>query len=163
MLVGTTPVAKSVVEEYAQKMNLPYVVERWLGGTLTNFKTLSKRVAYFKKLKEDRAAGKLEKYTKKERLDIDRKIAKLNINFSGVENMEGLPRAMFVVDATHNMIAIKEAKKMNIPVIAMMNTDMNPEIVDYPIPCNDRTKEGVKWVMEKLLKAVSEVKSQPKN
>jgi small subunit ribosomal protein S2 len=170
MMVGTTPVAKEAVKEYAEKLNFPYVVERWLGGTLTNFKTLSKRVAYFKKLKDDKATGKLDKYTKKERLDIDREIAKLHTNFNGTENMEILPQAMFVVDATHNMIAVKEGKKMGIPVIAMMNTDLNPEIVEYPIPCNDRTKEGIKWILEKLAvavmeakSAIPEVKSAPKN
>ncbi|MEK7463061.1 MAG: 30S ribosomal protein S2 [Patescibacteria group bacterium] len=159
MMVGTTPVAKETVKEYAEKMGFPYVVERWLGGTLTNFKTLSKRVAYFKKLKDDKASGKLEKYTKKERLDIDREIVKLNTKFSGTENMSILPQAMFIVDATHNMIAVREGKKMGIPVIAMMNTDLNPEIVEFPIPCNDRTKEGIKWVMEKLAVAVAEAKS----
>ncbi len=159
MMVGTTPVAKEAVKEYAEKLSLPYVVERWLGGTLTNFKTLSKRVAYFKKLKDDKASGKLEKYTKKERLDIDREIAKLHKNFSGTENMDVLPQAMFVVDATHNMIAVKEGKKMGIPVIAMMNTDLNPEIVEFPIPCNDRTKEGIRWILERLTAAVTEGKS----
>lgn len=158
MMVGTTPVAKQLVKEYAEKMNFPYVVERWLGGTLTNFKTLSKRVAYFKKLKDDKAAGRLDKYTKKERLDIDREIAKLHINFSGTENMGVLPQVMFVVDAAHNMIAVKEGKKMHIPVVAMMNTDLNPEIVDFPIPCNDRTKEGIRWMLEKLSVAVAEAK-----
>lgn len=159
MLVGTTPIAKTIVKEYAEKLNFPYVVERWLGGTLTNFKTLSNRITYFKKLKEDKASGILEKYTKKERLDIDREIAKLDLNFSGIENMEGLPSALFVVDATHNMIAIKEAKKIGIPVVAMINTDINPEIVDYPIPCNDRTKDGVKWMMERLSSVVNDAKS----
>ncbi len=159
IMVGTTPVAKQAVKEQAEKMGFPYVVERWLGGTLTNFKTLSKRIAYFKKLKADRAGGKLEKYTKKERLDIDREIAKLDLNFSGTENMESLPQVMFVVDATHNMIAIKEAKKMRIPVVAIMNTDLNPEIIEYPIPCNDRTKEGIKWVLDKLAVAVTEAKA----
>ncbi len=163
MLVGTTPVAKQAVREYAEKLGMPYVVERWLGGTLTNFKTLSKRVAYFKKLKADKASGKLEKYTKKERLDIDREIIKLDTNFSGTENMESLPQVMFVVDATHNMIAVKEAKKMKIPVVAMMNTDLSPEIVEYPVPCNDRTKEGIRWVLEKLSMAVSEAKASSKN
>ncbi len=162
MLVGTTPVAKQVVKEYAEKMNLPYVVERWLGGTLTNFKTLSKRIAYFKKLKSDRAAGKLEKYTKKERLDFDREIVKLTTSFSGTENMEVLPQVMFVVDAAHNMIAINEAKKMKIPVVAIVNTDINPEILNYPVPCNDRTKEGVRWIMEKLEAAINEAKSVSK-
>jgi small subunit ribosomal protein S2 len=159
ILVGTTPVAKQVVKEYAEKMNFPYVVERWLGGTLTNFKTLSKRIAYFKKLKSDRASGKLEKYTKKERLDFDREIAKLTTAFSGTENMETLPQVMFVIDAAHNMIAVNEARKMKIPVVAIVNTDINPEIFDYPVPCNDRTKEGIRWIMEKLAVAVAEAKS----
>lgn len=162
LLVGTTPSAKKSVEDLAKKLKLPYVVERWLGGTLTNFKTLSKRIAYFKKLKSDKETGRLDKYTKKERLDFDRKIQKMTVMFSGTEDMPGLPNLLFVVDVNSNMIAVREAKRLKIPVIGILNTDTDPELVDYPIPANDRSKSSIDWVLAKLEKAVEEGKMQAK-
>lgn len=159
LLVGTTPAAKAATEEVAKKLNFPYVTERWLGGTLTNFKTLSKRIGYFKKLRADRQAGKFEKYTKKERLDIDREIAKLTLKFSGTENMEVLPQLVFVVDVSANLIAIREAKRTNIPVVAVVNTDADPALVDYPIPANDRSRAGLEWIFSKMETAVNEAKA----
>lgn len=159
LLAGTTPAAKAVTEEFAKKLNFPYVNERWLGGTLTNFKTLAKRIAYFKKLRADRQAGKFEKYTKKERLDIDREIAKLTLKFSGTENMDDLPKAMFVVDANAHLAAIREAKRVKIPVIGVVNTDVDPELVDYPIPANDRSRAGLEWIFAKLEIAVNEARA----
>ncbi len=158
LLVGTTPATKAATEEVAKKLDLPYVTERWLGGTLTNFKTLAKRIAYFKKLKTDRAAGKFDKYTKKERLNIDREIEKLTLNFSGTENMENLPSVLFVVDVPSHLIAIREAKRVGVPVIAVINTDSDPTTVDYPIPANDRSKAGVEWILSKVEAVVEEAK-----
>ncbi len=162
LLVGTTPSAKKSVEELAKKLKLPFVVERWLGGTLTNFKTLSKRIAYFKKLKSDKETGRLDKYTKKERLDFDRKIKKMTVMFSGTEDMPGLPNVLFVVDVNSNMIAVREAKRLKIPVIGILNTDTNPELVDYPIPANDRSKSSIDWILGKLENAVEEGNVQAK-
>lgn len=163
LLVGTTPASKAVVEGLAKKLNLPYVVERWLGGTLTNFKTLSKRVGYFKKLRADREAGKFEKYTKKERLDIDREIAKLTMKFSGIENMENLPDILFVAGVSDHLTAVREAKRMNIPVIAMINTDVDPAVVNYPIPANDRSKSSIEWVLAKLEEAINDARKHVKS
>jgi len=135
------------------------VTERWLGGTLTNFKTLSKRVSYFKKLKSDRQSGRLDKYTKKERLDFDRKIAKMTVMFSGLEEMQALPDMLLVMDVNSNMTAVREAKKLKIPVVGVMNTDTDPELVTYPIPANDRSKASLDWVLGQFEKAVMEGKS----
>lgn len=162
LLTGTTPAAKNSVEELARKLHLPFVTERWLGGTLTNFKTLSKRISYFKKLKSDKETGRLEKYTKKERLDIDRKIKKMNTMFSGIEDMPGLPEVLFVVDVNANMTAVREAKRLKIPVVGVLNTDTNPEAVDYPIPANDRSKSSIDWILGKLEKTVEEGRAQAK-
>ena len=159
LLVGTTPASKAVTEEFAKKLNFPYVTERWLGGTLTNFKTLAKRIAYFKKLRSDRQAGKFDKYTKKERLDFDREIAKLTLKFSGTENMEILPQVMFVVDANAHIAAIREAKRTNIPVVGVVNTDVDPAAVDYPIPANDRSRTGLEWIFAKLESAINEARA----
>lgn len=154
LFVGSTPAAKKTVEETAKRVQAPYVTERWLGGTLTNFKTLSKRVAYFKKLKSDRQAGRLDKYTKKERLDFDRKIAKMAIMFSGVEEMQALPDILLVIDVNSNMTAVREAKKLNIPVVGVLNTDTDPELVTHPIPANDRSKASIDWVLSQFEKAI---------
>ncbi|MDD5430664.1 MAG: 30S ribosomal protein S2 [Candidatus Pacebacteria bacterium] len=160
LLVGTTPASKAAVEEFAKKHGCAYVTERWLGGILTNYKTLSKRISHFKKLKEGRSSGKFEKYTKKERLDIDREIEKLHTKFSGVENMEKLPEIVFVIDASHHMTAVKEAKILKIPVVAMISTDINPEIIDYPIPSNDRSKSAIEWVLGKLEEVIGKIKEK---
>lgn len=160
LLVGTTPVAKKSVEELAKKLYLPYVVERWLGGTLTNFKTLSKRISYFKKLKSDREAGRLDKYTKKERLDIDRQIQKMTVMFGGLEKMEVLPEILFVIDVNAHLTAVREAKRLKIPVVGVMNTDTDPELVAYPIVANDRSKASVDWILQRLERAIEEARSQ---
>ncbi len=158
LVVGTTPASKAAAEAFAKKFNFPFVTERWLGGTLTNFKVLSKRIAYFKKLKADRASGKLEKYTKKERLDIDREIEKLTSKFSGIENMDAMPNALLVIDINSHIIAVKEAKKINIPVVAIVNTDADPMLAEYPIPCSDRSKGSIEWVLTKLEEAINSAK-----
>lgn len=162
LFVGTTPAAKKSIEDMAKKFNYSFVTERWLGGTLTNFKTLSKRVAYFKKLKSDKEAGRLDKYTKKERLDFDREIAKLTIMFSGVENMDVLPKILFVVDITSNMTAIREGRRLNIPIVAIGNTDVDPEIVDYLILANDKSKASIDWILDYFDKAIVEAKEEAK-
>ena len=156
LLVGTQPTAKSSVEEFAKRLNLPYVTERWLGGTLTNFKTLSKRIDYFKKLKSDKETGRLEKYTKKERLDLDRQIQKMTKMFSGIEQMDFLPDVLVVVDVNAHLTAVREAKRVKIPIVGILNTDTDPELVNYPIPANDRSKLSIDWVLAKLEKAVEE-------
>ena len=160
LLVGTTPSAKKSVEEMAKQLGFPYVTERWLGGTLTNFKTLSKRVAYFKKLKSDKESGRLDKYTKKERLDFDREIKKLSVMFSGIEGMNSLPEVLFVVDANGNLTAVREARRLKIPVVAIANTDINPDLVDYLIPANDRNKSSIDWILARLAKVVLESKQE---
>lgn len=156
LLVGTAPVAKNSVEKTAKQLDLPFVTERWLGGTLTNFKTLSKRIVYFKKLKSDKEAGRLDKYTKKERLDIDRQIQKMTTMFSGVEKMESLPAALFVADVNAHLTAVREARRLKIPIVGIMNTDTDPELVDYPILANDRSKVSIDWILARLEKAVEE-------
>lgn len=156
LLAGTTPVVSGPVKETAQKLGLPFVTVRWLGGTLTNFKTISKRIAYFKKLKSDKETGRLDKYTKKERLNFDRQIEKMNIMFSGLENMDALPDVVFVIDVNKHIIVVREANRLGIPVIGVMNTDTNPELVAYPIPANDRSKQSAEWILQQLEKAVAE-------
>lgn len=160
LLVGTTPSAKRAVERTAKKLGLLFVTERWLGGILTNFKTLSKRIAYFKKLKSDREAGRLDKYTKKERVGFNRQIQKMSMMFSGLETMERLPDILFIVDVNAHMTAVREAKRLKIPVIGVMNANTNPKEVDYPIPANDRSKSGIEWILERLEKTIEEARAK---
>lgn len=160
LVVGNTPVSKQIAETVSKKFALPHVTERWLGGTLTNFNTLAKRISYFKKLKADKAAGRLDRYTKKERLDIDREIAKLHLKFSGVEFMEKLPEIVFIVDLENNMTAAREARKMHIPVIAIANTNADPRAADYIIPANDRSRAGLEWIFAKLETAIMAVQQK---
>jgi small subunit ribosomal protein S2 len=141
------------MKTWADKLDAPCVVERCLGGTITNFNTIFKRLQYYLKLKADRAAGKLEKYTKKERLQFDREIARMEKLFSGLEKLEKIPDALLVVDAAlkNHHTAVREANRMKIPVIAIINSDNDPDQISYPIPGNTRARASVEWVLNKIL------------
>lgn len=162
LFVGTTPAVKDAVRASAEKLSVPYVTERWLGGTLTNFKTLSKRIAFFKKLKNDKETGRLDKYTKKERVDFDRQIQKMTTMFSGTEQMEVLPEALVVFDVGANLTAIREAKRLKIPVVGILNTDTDPSLVNYPVPANDKSRLSAEWFLGRIEKAAEEGKNLPK-
>jgi len=159
LLVGTSPAAKSVVKEAAEKFDLPSVTERWLGGTLTNFKIILERINQFRKLKADIAAGKFEKYTKKERLELDRKLARLEILFGGVEKLDRLPSLVLITDLSANTLAAREAKRTNIPVLAFVNTDADPRLADYKIPANDKSPKSIKLLLNYLAEAIEQTKT----
>ncbi|MBI2035861.1 MAG: 30S ribosomal protein S2 [Candidatus Liptonbacteria bacterium] len=158
LFVGTQPAAKASIVETAKNLNQLYVSTRWLGGTLTNFGTISKRIAYFKKLKEDQKSGALDKYTKKERVDFNREISKLTLLFSGLESMNQLPDALLVINSKLQDTAVREAKRVKIPVVALMSTDQNPDGIDYPIPGNDSAPMSIKWVLAKVHESLKNVK-----
>ena len=159
LLVGTSPAAKVAVKETAERLNLPAVTERWLGGTLTNFKIISERINQFKKLKADIAAGKFEKYTKKERLELDRDRARLEILFGGIEKLDRLPSLVLIVDLAANTLAAKEAKSTSIPVVALVNTDADPRLADYVIPANDRNPKSVKFLLDYLAEVTEKART----
>lgn len=154
LFIGTTPAVKSAVLLIAGKLGMPYVTERWLGGTLTNFKTISERVKYFKKLKADKEAGNLDKYTKKERVLIDQELSKLEKYFGGIESMERLPAMVVIVDLKAHEIAAREARKMKIPIVAFVNTNSDPDLADYPIPANTRSAKSVELLLAYLEKEI---------
>jgi len=158
VFVGTTPAAKGSVEALAKKFGYPYVTERWLGGTLTNFKTIHDRLQYYLKLKTDRETGRLEKYTKKERFQFDKEIERLTVLFGGLENFTRLPDALFVVGATSHDTALRETKRSKIPVVALMSSDADPDQVNYPIPGNDKARSSIVWVLNHIEKALEEAK-----
>ncbi|HEY4497106.1 MAG TPA: 30S ribosomal protein S2 [Candidatus Paceibacterota bacterium] len=160
LLVGTSTAAKSTVKEIATRLQMPYVDERWLGGTLTNFKTISDRINYFKKLEQEKALGKLaQKYTKKEQLGIDVELEKFDKFFRGIENLNKLPKLVVIADTKYNEIAAKEAKKMKIKTMGIINTNSDPDIVDYPIPANDRNSKSIAFIMSYLEKFIAEAKN----
>ncbi len=137
LFVGTKKQAKVAVREHAEKCGMPYVTERWLGGMLTNWQTISKSVRKLDEIEELRATGKMESFSKKEQLQINRQYDKLNRNLGGIRNMKGLPSALFVIDTVEEETAVKEATKLGIPVIGIVDTNADPELVSFPIPGND--------------------------
>lgn len=156
LFVGTKRQAQAIVKDSALNAGMPYVVNRWLGGTLTNSKSVFGVARKFKKLKEEKASGGFEKYTKKERLDLDREIVKLETLVGGIESMTKMPDAVFIVDLKHEQTALKEATRLGIPVVAICDTNVNPEKADYPIPGNDDATSSVKILVELIGETVKE-------
>lgn len=142
--------AKESITNIAESINQPFVAGRFIGGTLTNFGEIKKRVEKLETLVSQREKGELAKYTKKERLLIDREIERLKKFFSGLTLMKTLPQAVFVVDSKKEYIAVKEAKTMGIPVIALCGTDNNLNDVDFAIPANDSSKSSITFFLEKI-------------
>lgn len=158
LLVGTKIPTKKLVKETAEICDLPYVVQRWIGGALTNFKIIRKRIDHFKDLEKKRESGELEKYTKKEQLEFAKEINLLSVKFGGIKEMEKLPDALFVLDMCEDELAIKEAKMKGIKIIAIADTNVDPTKVDYPIPANDDAITSVKYILEKFKSVILENK-----
>jgi len=162
LLVGTKIQVKDLIESVAKDCSLPYVINRWLGGTFTNFETILKRIKYFKDLEKKRAEGELEKYTKKERAKIDQELKNLEIKFGGIKNLERLPDAIFVLDMKKDALAVKEAKMRGIKVIGISDTNVDPTLADYPIPANDDAISSVKYILEKVSEVIKKAKQKEK-
>ena len=147
LFVGTKISAKKIIEEAAKECGMPYVNERWLGGTLTNFSVLAKRLEYLKELEKKKETGELEKYTKKERHEIDIELRKLNQKFGGIKEMTKLPDALFISDIREDSLAAKEAKRKDIPTVGLCDTNTDPSTVDYPIPANDDASSSLRLMV----------------
>ncbi|MCX6718393.1 MAG: 30S ribosomal protein S2 [Candidatus Staskawiczbacteria bacterium] len=158
VFVGTKIQLKAIVKAGAEECGVAYVTERWLGGTFTNFETIQKRVNYFKDLERKRESGELEKYTKKERLDFDREIAKLKVKFEGVRNMSKLPDAVFIFGIDRDITAAREAKKKGIKIFAIVDSNINPDLVDYPIPANDDAISAVSYIIDRVVGTINNSK-----
>lgn len=150
LFVGVKPEAKGVVKATAESLGMPYVSERWVGGILTNWSEIKKRIARLEDLKEKKEKGELEKYTKKERSLFDEEIAKMHKLFSGLVIMKKLPDALCVIDPKREHIAVTEAKKMHLPVIGLLNTDSNMASVDYPVLGNDSSVSSITFFMKAI-------------
>lgn len=156
LFVGTKSQAKEILQEAAKKADVNYVAERWLGGMLTNFATIRKSIKRLSSIDKMSIDGTYEKITKKERLLFDREREKLRRIFGGIENMTRLPGALFVVDTKKEHLAIKEAQNLNIPVIAIVDTNSNPNDVDFPIPANDDSRNTIELIVGVIADALVE-------
>lgn len=150
LFVGTKVQAKEIISTEAQRCNQFYVTHRWLGGMLTNFSTIKKSIKHYKNLEKMSTDGTYEKISKKERLSIDREKEKLNRVLCGIEEMKRLPGAIFIVDTKKEHIALKEARNMRIPVFAIVDTNSDPTLVDYPIPANDDAAKSISLIISKV-------------
>ena len=160
LFVGTKKQAKNTVRAQAQDSGSPYVVERWLGGTLTNFQTIRKSIRRMEDLAKMEKDGTLDQLKKKERLMKKREREKLERNLSGIAEMARMPGALFIVDINREHIAVAEARKLNIPIIAMVDSNCDPDLVEYVIPCNDDAHKSIQLITTVIASAISEGKKQ---
>lgn len=157
LFVGAKLEARSAVEKAAKELEMPYITERWLGGTLTNFKAIRKRIDYMEELEQKKESGELEsKYTKKERLLLEKDLLKLKRYFQGLWQMKNIPAALVIIDPCEEKIAVEEAKKISVPVTAVVNSDCNPKIADYSVPGNDNSLTSISYFLDEIVKAYKE-------
>ncbi len=160
LFVGTKNQVAESLKKMALAIGQPYIVGKWLGGYLTNFAVVKKSVKKYLDLLERREAGKLEKYTKKERLNFEREIKKLELSVGGLTALNKLPDALFIWDIREEETALKEAKQKHIPIVAVCDTNVNPEEVNYPIPANDDSTKTIRLILDCLEAAMLEAKNR---
>ena len=158
LFVGTKDQVKEPLKDVATSLNNPYVVGKWLGGSITNFTVIKRSVKKYLDLIEKRDSGKLDKYTKKEQLQFQRDIERLSDRVGGLTMLKKLPDALFVWDIKEESTAIKEARKRNIPIVAICDTNVNPELVNYPIPGNDDSTKTIKLLLKSIKESLQNVK-----
>ena len=158
LFVGTKKQGQQSVEEEAQRCEMYYVNQRWLGGVLTNFATIQARIDYLVRREDQQSRGEFARLPKKEALKLEEEISRLNRQLGGIKEMTSLPTALFIVDPTKERIALAEAKRVGIPVVAMVDTNCNPDEIDYPIPANDDAIRTIRLVCSKIADAVIEGK-----
>lgn len=155
LYVGTKRQAAGFVRQEALRAGMPYVIQRWMGGTLTNFAQLTRSIQKLAKLKDQREKGELKKYTKREQLLIDREIGRLEKFLGGIAQMDRLPQAMFIVDTHREDVAVREANRMKIPVIGLVDSNADPDKIDYVIPGNDDAVKAIELVVREITDAIS--------
>lgn len=160
LFVGSKDQAKGIVKRHAIECGMPYVVTRWLGGTFTNFKTIKSVTDRFTDLKAKTASGALAKYTKKEQLNFQKEIVKLEELVGGIETLKKLPEAVFVIDVKAEKTAVAEARKKKVPVVALCDTNINPDDVDWPIPSNDDAVKAIEMMLGLVAEAVRDGKTE---
>ncbi|MGB9762042.1 MAG: 30S ribosomal protein S2 [Caldimicrobium sp.] len=156
LFVGTKKQAQDAIKEEAERCGMPYVNFRWLGGTLTNFRTIRQSIEKLKKIESWFEDGTIDRFLKKERLKLERLKNKLERNLAGIKHMESLPQAVYIVDPVYEEIAVKEARKLGIPIVAIVDTNCDPDLIDYIIPGNDDAIRAVKLITSKIADACIE-------
>jgi small subunit ribosomal protein S2 len=156
LFVGTKKQAQEGIAEEAGKAGMPYVNERWLGGTLTNFQTIQTRVRFIDELEQRKEAGDFERLPKKESIKLEDKLNRLNRMLGGIRTMRRLPDAMFVVDPDREHIAVTEANRMQIPIVAMVDTNCDPNLIAYPVPANDDAIRAIRLITGRIAEAAAE-------
>ncbi len=159
LFIGSKKQTREILKASALECDMPFVNIRWLGGTFTNFRTIQKTIRKLEKLEHLKVSGEIERYTKKERLMIEREIDKLKKLFEGIKNLKRIPDAIFVTDSKHDAIAIKEAKKAKVKIIGVVDSNVCPEGIDYLIPCNDDATKAVELVLSAIASAIKEGRS----
>ncbi len=160
LFVGTKRQAQEIIREAATSTNMPYCVDRWLGGTLTNFQTVTRSIAKFKKYQQMETNGEMDKLASKEIAAIKREMTRMTRNFNGISDMAGLPTAMFVVDTNHEKIAVAEGNRSGITTVGLVDTNSDPSQLKFPIPGNDDAVKSVRIIVEAVVAAIQEGLSQ---
>jgi len=150
LFVGTKRQAQETIEAEAKRCGMPYVTTRWLGGTLTNFATIQGRIDYLVRTEDAKARGEMDYLAKKERLKQEEELARLNRYLGGIKAMTALPGAIYIVDTTKEDIAVAEAVRIGIPIVALVDTNCNPDVIDYPIPSNDDAIRAIKLITARI-------------
>lgn len=161
LFIGTKRQAAPIIEKYAKQCGMPFISNRWIGGVLTNYKTISSVARKLTQLKRDKETGDLKKYTKKEQLEFDRETERLERIVGGIEQMIKIPDAVFMVDLVEEKTALREALQMNIPIIAMCDTNTDPRKIDYPIPANDDAVKSIELIVSQIAQAIETGKKHP--
>lgn len=160
LFLGTKKQAKEIIEKEAREVGMPYVTLRWLGGTITNFEQIKKSIDKLREMKDKKAKGEYKNYTKKEQLLIDRGIAKFERFLGGLSDLDKLPEAIFIIDLKREQAAALEAKKRGVYVIGMVDTNGNPDLVDYVIPINDDAIKSIELVVTMIKEAIEAGKKE---
>ena len=163
LFVGTKRQAKVAVKKTAQNLNLPYIVERWLGGTLTNFETINQNLKQLDKIEALTKSEDFQKYTKKERKHLEDKLSKMMAIFAGIRKMTKLPDVLFIADTAKENVAVLEARKTEIPIVGLCDTNADPDLIDYPIPANDDSEKTIVLIMSKIEEGLKDTKSEVKD
>jgi len=156
LFVCTKRQGQQIMKKYAEEAEMPYIIERWIGGLFTNFTNVNRLLKKYKDLSEKKETGALEKYTKKEQVDFAREIEKLKKYVGGLGDMRKIPEAVFVVDLKKEKTAVTEARKKGVPLIGFCDTNINPELADYPIPANDDAVNSIEIIVKTIAEAIKE-------
>ncbi len=159
LFVGTKRQARHAVEEESKRCGMHHVSERWLGGTLTNFRTIRQRLNRLEELEKLWATGQIETYSKKMKSTLQREMDKIKTNLEGIRKMERMPGVMFIIDTRREHIAVKEARKLGVPTIALIDTDSDPDLIDLPIPGNDDAMRAIEIILKELADSIIEGKT----